>query len=247
MVDCEGMSRRRSDVVFNRKTVLELAGLLLVGVVLFLATGHPWLGVVLPSLRAGWRSLRTAAWVFAADPDRRRAVVGGVFCLALGCWKVAAMSATTVLVMVVVAKATGQLPRMERFAAVMITLTGGIVLTSLIGLLAAIGARAARIRLWIHPALPEILGDVLKGGDSGTMPPGFNHAIFVLITSLATPALASAGYILIQPGSVLRAMLVFGLMVVLVIVSYGFLARRIIADHPSQCWGRLRKAEDGDP
>ena len=129
----------------------------------------------------------------------------------------------------------------------MITLTGGIVLTSLIGLLATIGARAARIRLWIHPALPEILGDVLKGGDSGTMPPGFNHAIFVLITSLATPALASAGYILIQPGSVLRAMLVFGLMVVLVIVSYGFLARRIIADHPSQCWGRLRKAEDGDP
>ena len=35
-------------MVFNRKTVLELAGLLLVGLALFLATGHPWLGVVLP-------------------------------------------------------------------------------------------------------------------------------------------------------------------------------------------------------
>ncbi|MEE3364428.1 MAG: hypothetical protein VX304_02195, partial [Planctomycetota bacterium] len=75
------MIHRQSQLVFNRKTVLELAGLLLVGLALFLATGHPWLGVVLPSLRAGWRSLRTAAWVFSADPDRRRAVVGGVFCL----------------------------------------------------------------------------------------------------------------------------------------------------------------------
>jgi hypothetical protein len=95
--------------------------------------------------------------------------------------------------------------------------------------------------------LPEILGDVLKGGDSGTVQPGFNHAIFVLITSLATPALAAAGYMLIQPGSVLRAMLVFGLMVVLVIGSYGCLARRIIADHPSQCWGRPGKEEVGEP
>ena len=89
--------------------------------------------------------------------------------------------------------------------------------------------------------------DRLKGGDSGTVQPGFNQAIFVLITSLATPALAAAGYILIQPGSVLRAMLVFGLMVVLVIGSYGCLARRIIADHPSQCWGRPGKEEVGEP
>ena len=55
--------------------------------------------------------------------------------------------------------------------AVMITLTGGIVLTWLIGLLAAIGAKAARIRLWIHPALPEILGDVLKGATAGLCNP----------------------------------------------------------------------------
>ena len=115
------------------------------------------------------------------------------------------------------------------------------------GLLAAMAAWAARIRLWIHPALPEILGDALKGGESGSVQPGFNHAIFVLITSLAAPALAAGGFMLVQPGGVLRAMLVLGLPVLLVIVSYAWLARRIIADHPSQCWGSPREAEVGEP
>jgi len=241
------MRPRQSDVVFHRKTVLELAGLLAVGVALFLATGHPWLGIVLPSVRAGWRSLRTAAWVFADDPDRRRAAVGGLFCVAMGCWKVAAMAVVTVVAMVVVAKIAGQPPRMERFAAIMITLVGGITLTSLMGLLAAIAALATGIRLWIHPALPEILGDTLKGGHGGSVRPGTNHAIFVLVTSLAAPALVASGYMLVQPGSILRAMLVLGLPVLLVIVSYTWLARRIIADHPSQCWGSPREAEVGEP
>ncbi len=241
------MRPSQSEVVFHRKTVLELAVLLAVGVALFLATGHPWLGIVLPSVRASWRSLRTAAWVFTDDPDRRRAAVGGLFCVAMGCWKVAAMAVVTVVAMVAVAKIAGQPPRMERFAAIMITLVGGITLTSLMGLLAAIAALAMGIRLWIHPALPEILGDTLKGGHSGSVRPGTNHAIFVLVTSLAAPALVAGGYMLVQPGSILRAMLVLGLPVLMVIVSYAWLARRIIADHPSQCWGSPREAEVGEP
>ena len=241
------MRPRQSDVVFHRKTVLELAVLLAVGVALFLATGHPWLGIVLPSVRAGWRSLRTAVWVFADDPDRRRAAVGGLFCVAMGCWKVAAMAVVTVVAMVAVAKIAGQPPRMERFAAIMITLVGGITLTSLMGLLAAIAALVTGIRLWIHPALPEILGDTLKGGRGGSVRPETNHAIFVLVTSLAAPALVAGVYMLVQPGSILRAMLVLGLPVLMVIVSYAWLARWIIADHPSQCWGNPREAELGEP
>ena len=221
----------------QRKVVSQLAVLLAVGVILAMATGHPWLAVVLPSLRAGWRSIATSVWIFGVDSVRRRAMICGLFGVAMGCWQVAATAVVSVAAMVVASQLLGRAPNMERFAAVMTTLLGGVSLTALLGLVASMAALVTRVRVWVHPTLPEILDGTLKWKLQSPARMGWNHAVFVLATSLTVPAVGACGYVLIQPGSIARALSVFALTWLTVIVSYGRLAGRIIADHPSQCWG----------
>ena len=72
-------------MVFRFRISLQFLVLLVVGIILYLLTGHVWLGVVLPSLQAGGRSGQTAVWVLRTDVVRRRAVIGGLFCVAMAC------------------------------------------------------------------------------------------------------------------------------------------------------------------
>ncbi|MEE3364295.1 MAG: hypothetical protein VX304_01520 [Planctomycetota bacterium] len=221
---------------FRFRISLQFLVLLVVGIILFLLTGHLWLGVVLPSLRAGWRSGQTAVWVLRTDVVRRRAVIGGLFCVAMACWKSAASAFVSLLAIVGTVVVLGQEPNVERFAAVMTVLAGAVVLTSLIGLAGAVAALLKGVRLWVHPELPAILEASRREEVSPVLSRKQNHAIHVLATSLSVPLLFAGAWVLVEPGSGVRALVVMGTSVALVAIGFVWLAPRIIAEDVATGW-----------
>ena len=222
---------------FRFRISLQLLVLVVLGIILFLLTGRLWLGVVLPSLLAGWRSVQTAVWVLRTDVVCRRAVIGGLFCVAMACWKSAASAFVSLLAIVGTVLVLGQEPQMERFAAVMTVLVGGVVLTSFIGLAGAVAALIKGVRLWVHPELPAILEAYRRDEVSPVMSRKQNHVIYVLATSLSVPLLFAGAWVLVEPGSVVRALVVMGTSVAMVIIGFVWLAPRIIAEDVSTGWG----------
>ena len=65
---------------------------LIIGLVVFEATGNPMLGVALACLRFGERDVMTAVWLRRRDPNRARGRACGWFHLAWGFAKVGMMS-----------------------------------------------------------------------------------------------------------------------------------------------------------
>ncbi|MBB73523.1 MAG: hypothetical protein CMJ75_03300 [Planctomycetaceae bacterium] len=214
----------------------QLVILIALGVVAFVVTGRPLVGILLPSIRASWRSLQTAIWLVRVDCPRSRDVICGLFCAATGCWKIAASSLASVVCMLVYFYFTAVAPNMNRFGAVMTTLMIGVALTSALGLLASFASWAVGLRVWVHPDLPDLLDRKRQWPLTRPAPVKWNHAVFVLATSLAVPAVAVCGFVLLQPGSAVRALSIYGLTLLLVIVTYAWLAARILAADPATCW-----------
>ena len=112
----------------------------------------------------------------------------------------------------------------------------GILLTAIVGLLAAASAAATRVRVWIHPLLREWVRGDFALLENLAADNRMNHAVFVLATSLTCPALIPMYFLLIHPPSelVLPAATLGGAF--LVLVGYGWFASRIIAANPRECW-----------
>jgi hypothetical protein len=218
------------------KLVVEFLLLLAVGIVIFLATNEPVAGAVLPSIYAGWRSFRTGLWILRSDQSLSRARVCCAFCIATAFWQSAATAFVSVIVFAIAANLTGNAPDMQRFAATMITLTGGVGLTTVVGLGASTAAKMAGIRVWVHPRLREMVNDQLE--KAVDLPPHryFNHAVFVIATSFAFPILSLCCALLVdfRSGIFTAAVMIVGPL--LAFVSYSWLASRIVATHPAECW-----------
>jgi hypothetical protein len=227
------------DVAFvpqRRKFIVEFLLFVAVGTVIFLLTNGPIAGAVLPSIRAGWGSFRTGFWVLHSDQYVSRARICAAFCIATAFWQAAAAALVSVLVFVIVVNLGGNAPDMQGFGATMISFTCGVALTTIVGLMAAIAAMIAGIRVWVHPRLREMVHDALERATD--LPPHlyFNHAIFVLATSLAVPFVLLCGVLILDFRSGLFTAVVLIAVPLLAIVSYSWLSLRIIATHPAECW-----------
>jgi len=220
----------------QRQKLLVRFLLLAVGVIIFLVTNEPMAGAVLPSMNAGWRSVRTALWILRSDQRRGRARVCAAFCLATAFWQAAASALVSVILFGIVYHATGREPNLQRFAATMWMLAGGVVLTSIVGLAAGISAWILAIRVWVHPRLRELTNGDLEAAVDLSPQRCFNHAVFVIGTSLACPITCTFAFLLIEfrsglfTGSMMIATYVLG------VVSYWWLASRTVATHPAECW-----------
>lgn len=223
-------------VLHRRFRLLEFLVLFSVGLGIFLVTGKLIAGAILPAIYAGWSSFRTAWWILCSDHNIARRRICATFCIATGFWKVSASAFSSVITFLIVAHFTGNPPDMQRFATTMITLTSGVALTTLVGLVAAISAAYTRTLVWVHPRLREITDGELN--EAANLPPlyYFNHGIFVLATSLAFPLLALASYLLIDYKSDLFSHCVLITSTALALISYVWLSSKIIATHPEDCW-----------
>ncbi len=210
--------------------------LLVLGMVIAFFFSMEIAGVLLPSMRAGWRSWGNFWWVLRVDPNRRRAWVVSGFCLADGFFKAAAAAAITVGIFVAVFRLTGRLPNKNNFAVTMTILATAVFMTSLIGLTASFVAMCGKIKIWVHPELPRLISCQLRSIDSQETPRKFNHAIFVVVTSICVPLLIGFGLLLIEERSVGFSLALLLMTFFAGTFGYLFFFRRIIAEEIENCW-----------
>ncbi len=221
---------------------------LVIGVTLFLVTNNAIAGATLPSLVAAWPVLSTGLWLLRSDPQRQRARTCFAFYLAAACWKGAAAALTTVIVLMFVSEFKGQDPTVETISATMLTLSAAVVLNTLVGLGATWAAVRHGIRVWVHPNLrAQLEGNLGAVTRLDLAHYGFNHAIFVVATSLVFPIVTlGAGLLVVlladaTPNHVemFPAIIAFGVIFggpILMIPVYAWLSSHIIAGNPQDCW-----------
>jgi hypothetical protein len=246
----------------NRGALFRLVSAVAFGVILFLVSGNAIAGAVLPSLNAGWSSFSTGLWLLRTDERLARAITCFVFYLATACYQAAAGALAGMLFFLAVEELTGKNPTQDEIEAVLLTLLGAVVGTTLVGLLATFLAYVNRIRVWVHPGLRSKLRGRLASvarlevaGNSSakraavlwTRHAGFNHAIFVLAISLIFPvaALGCGALIFMISDSAPNDISVFQVVTTMTLVFggplamipvYALLSARIIAPHPRDCW-----------
>ena len=112
----------------------------------------------------------------------------------------------------------------------------GGALTSLVGRTASIVALTRGLRVWLNPKLRDLVDDDLPTIESLPVRPFFNHAVFVLATSLAFPFLVLNCLMLVDFKSGLFTLAVLTTGPLLVFAAYVWTATRIIANNPGECW-----------
>jgi hypothetical protein len=223
--------------------------ILIFATILYFATNGSVLIAVLPCLYAGWKTFRAGLWILKSDPYRTRARICCTFYFAAAVWKIAADAFLTAMIFGIAENCLGFQPKIESFAAITITLLGGIVLNTLIGLIAIFAAIHYKIRVWIQPHIRTILHDDLRYASILKLHYyGFNHAIFVVGTALLFPIVIftvicfallttgqNANHVPTESELIIGMSILFGGPIAM-IACYIWLSSRIIARNPQECW-----------
>jgi hypothetical protein len=227
---------------------------ILVAIMVHQVTGSPIAAASLLAVHAGWKSFRCGLWLKSVDPVLARAWACFWFYLATAFWKAAAWALATVFLFVVVAIVAGQPPGEEEIIMEFFVLGGGICLSTAIGILALASALRGGVRVWVHSNVRERchsdfsqLGRI-GGFYVGPLGHGFNHAVFVVATSLAVPVVGFGTALLIwsaagaRPNDAPLIPTLLGFLILfpgslLAIPAYAIIARRVIAKTPAECWG----------
>jgi hypothetical protein len=231
------------------KRSFALLGTLVIAGVLYFLTNELVVAVVLPCLHGGWHTMETGIWLLASDPYRCRARVCFAFYFATACWKAAAVALFTVLLFGLAEAMTGVKQNIDEFAATMLVVAGGVVFNTFVGIGATTTALFHKIPVWVHPHLRSMVHNELSMVTN--LHParcGFNHAIFVVATTLVFPLLCIGTACLLVatvgkgrndvesvPAILFTLVTTFGGPIAM-IPCYAWLSSRIIARTPQQCW-----------
>lgn len=232
------------------RTLIVVVGL---SFALYLATKEPAVGAIIPFVYSGRKSIRAGLWLRREDPIRQRGKICAASYLALGCWNSAAAALASLLGFMAIGGIAGRELDDPRFIITMIVLMIGGCLNCLVGTYASLSAWRSGFKIWAHPNIVKWAeGDFQNLTDLRFSRPQINHAMFVVGTALAMPALILATIVLVVVSTgpwkdseeVAIGTLIGGFLVlqVLLIIGYGLLSDRILARTPSECWGHADAA-----
>ena len=211
---------------------------LVLAIVIFLITDNFAPGAVLASIYAGWRSFFTGVWIYRRDENRPRGRICAAFLVATAFWQGAAAAFLALLILVLVAHVSGRNPGMDALSLIMMQLLAGIVASVLIGILTSVDAAVRAIRVWVHPRLYVMLDQDMRVCGRSFEAVRFNHAVFILATSVGALLMIPLFFFLVQtqlPGLVVAV--AFPCVCFGAVAVYAWLSRRIIALHAVECWG----------
>ena len=212
-----------------------------------LAALLPSIRMAVPTLQAGW----WIRWYERSCSRQTRGTILWLFHVAAALWSASSASLVTVMFLVIIEAHFGKQPDMNRFVTGMLMIVFGIGLSTLIGLSASFLALRHSVRVWVHPkTLRWCQGNCELLPNLTFQPPKFNHAVFVLGTSLVTPGLVLGTLILIACTgngaqldnailglSIAIMISVFIVQPIVMIAVYFRISDRIIATNPKQSWG----------
>ena len=214
------------------KQILSLV-LVALAVVVYVTTDSVVATAVTMCLYRGFDSFVTAVWIFFRDKNRWRACVCGIFMFATGIWQGASSALLSLLVLVAVEKFfLGRQPELDIVEPIVVRLLGGIVLSSIAGLLATILAVISRQSVWVSPRLRSILDDRLCVMPVYNPALYFNYATFIVSASLTCVVLVPMYFALVH-GRAGMSTLAFPLAA---FGAYLFFAPRVVAATAEECW-----------
>ncbi len=227
-----------------------------ISLAIYWLTSSVVLAALLPSIRAAGPTLQTGWWVRWYERNSARKIRGTIlwwFHVADALWLAAAASFVTVVFLAVIENRPGKQPDMDRFVTCMLMIVVGIGLSTMLGLYLTILAWHHSVRVWVHPrTLSWCQGNCQLLAHLSFRPPKFNHAIFVLSTSLIAPGLVLGTFLLIAcTGSgkpldnstfwlSIAIMIAFFIVQPIVMIAVYFkISDRIVAVDPKHCWGNV--------
>ena len=218
-----------------------------VAVVLFLLTRNPLIASILPYLRAGWPAFRSALWLRRCDPLPGRGRACFWFYLATAGWRAGTAALVVLVTLRLLQDVSAEPPDRTKMARAAMIVFGGVLASVLLGVIGIASALIRRVRVFVIPNIRN-----LCGGEFPLVPAvagqrhRFNHAIFILGTSLMLPVAAAGTGLLVtlsfaNPNifPVVPAILGFSLIGIgpfATIPVYGYCSSRIIARTPGDCW-----------
>jgi len=218
-----------------------------VAVVLFLLTRNPLMASILPYLRAGWPAFRSALWLRRYDPLAGRGRTCLWFYLATAGWKAGTAALLTVLALRVLQDISGQGVDTTKLVPAAVIVFGGVLRSVLLGVIGIASALFRRVRVFVIPNICSLChGQFQATSTVASQRHRFNHAIFIVATSLVLPVVATGVGLLVafsfaNPNKfpVVPAVAGFGLIGLgpfAMIPVYGYCSSRIIARTPRECW-----------
>jgi len=215
------------------------------GIAVFLVTDNLALGALLASVYAGWRSFCTAIWIFHSDRQRSRGWICAAFLLATAFWQGAAAAVVALLTLVLVANVNGQVPPMDTGMWILIRLLIGLTGSALIGVGASLAAVFCSLRVWVHPRLTSLLNPKMEIIDTSWGASYFNHAVFVLATSLGTLLMIPLFYLLTRNVlDVLFVAVMFPCLIFGAVAVYAWISRMVVASLAVECWAPASEVLD---
>ena len=220
-----------------------------VSVLLFLWTGHPAIGTVLPLLLSGRRCWNVGWWLYDRDPDRRRATTVLMFYIAWAGWQAGAAAFGT-LVGFIILEANGWLVvpearAMWTLAIMFLALVWNAVLCTV----ALLRALRQSQKIWLSPMIvAQCEGDFTQLAQLELSPAYLNRAVFVIAAGVGFPTLlvfvVPLGLMGLLAGAApqdgpitgVLILLIFAGMIVIPLTLVLVLVDRISACSPWQCW-----------
>lgn len=217
--------------------------LLVIGAIIYAVTKSFFMGAFLCLVRAAWPVVRSWRVIRAVDPSPRRRRVLFLFYFASAGWRAAASAAVLIFLFILLDVHFGQKVDRNHLGVALFSLLGGVLLNTVIGLLAIIYALMRQQRVWVNPMLFKIVTKWARTKDETEFSrPRSNYAIFVIGTAVALPSVLPGLVLLSFVGEAGQARYVtYGFVLLLVgvvvaIVSYSILSYRIVARTPDDCW-----------
>lgn len=218
--------------------------------VLCLMTRNAFAAALFPVVVAARASFRAAAWIRVCDADRDRATACSRFLYASGCWQALFSGIVALGLLAAVSPAVGRQPASSHIAAGVLTVAGGAAGTSLLGLWASATSWKRRVRVWVHPRLPEFAEYEFDNlSDLVLLPSRCNFAVYVTAVSVAFPPMvAGIAWMIyrasaVPPAAEAGASIGPGLALVavapvLAILAVATLSPRLFAAGPQDCWSK---------
>ena len=213
-------------------------------------TGHPLLAALLPWLHGGWNTFHTGFWILRKDPLRSRARICFVFYLAAACWKAAAAALAMVLIFAFADGMFGVKLNQKEIVATVMAFLAGLVLNSLIGVIAVTAAIIYGVRAWVQSNLRTVVrGDLSRASQIGPSPrQTLNFGVVVVITAMLLPVIVALTVAMsmatmdkkanphVDDSQVMLWLFVLFAGPLIVYVFCKWLTARVIAKSPQECW-----------
>lgn len=228
----------------NRWMLVPLLGL---AIALYLATRNPFVGVAIPYVLAGRKSLASAWWLWTHDPMPTRRFVCCLCQISLAIWQSAAAAFGSLVIFSIVSMITRQQADFGRFFVTMMILMAGVILSIPLTFLAVGIAWRAGIKFWVSPDPRELChGNFEELASVDPIPPRLNHAVFMLATAIGAPTMTFACIALTWLSFALEkappwqfacamSICLLGPAIAAIIVHVR-LSNQLVARSPSECW-----------